>query len=84
MEDLSWQYDSANWMSPWQIRAEHSGMVDLMLTPTMVKTTRLNLGLLSTGGTCVFGRWSGVIRFDGHEVQIDNLVGWAEEFAHRW
>jgi hypothetical protein len=84
MEDLVWVYDPSNWKAPWRVHAPHSGMIDLTLTPAHVKTTRLNLGLLATGGTCVFGTWKGTVRAGGRELAIDALIGWAEEFAHRW
>jgi hypothetical protein len=44
----------------------------------------LNLGVLATGGTVAFGTWSGLVRAADREVRLDGLVGWAEEFAHRW
>jgi len=50
----------------------------------VAKSSRLSLGLIGTGGVCCYGRFSGVVRFAGNAVEIDDLVGWAEEFAHRW
>jgi hypothetical protein len=84
MEDLEWTYEPSNWMSPWRVRAPHSGMIDLTLTPTLIKTVGLNLGLLASGGTVAFGSWSGVVRAEGREVRLDRVMGWAEEFGHRW
>ena len=84
MEDVRWDYDSDDWMRPWRVRAPHSGMVDLTLEPIVAHRTRTSLGVLSTGGVCCFGRWHGTIRVDGEDVRIRELVGWAEEFAHRW
>jgi hypothetical protein len=84
MEDLEWTYDPSNWMAPWRVRAPRSGMIDLTLTPTYPKSTRLNLGLVATGGTCAFGTWKGTVRAGGREIAVDGLIGWAEEFSHRW
>jgi hypothetical protein len=84
MEDVRWEYDPDDWMRPWRVRAPHSGMLDLTLEPIVAHRTRTSLGLLSTGGVCCFGRWHGTIRVDGEDVRIRELVGWAEEFAHRW
>jgi len=84
MEDLIWEYDPGDWMKPWRVRTGYSDMMDLTLNPIYPSTTRISLGFLSTGGTCAFGHWSGVIRFDGREIEVKNLIGWAEEFAHRW
>ncbi|MEW6269601.1 MAG: DUF2804 domain-containing protein [Thermodesulfobacteriota bacterium] len=84
MEDVRWEYDAARWREPWRVVAEHSGALDLTLEPVVAHTPRMNLGVLATGGTCAFGRWRGRVRVDGREIAVDGLVGWAEEFAHRW
>jgi len=39
---------------------------------------------VSTGGVCCFGRWTGRIRAGDETLEIRDLPGWAEEFAHRW
>lgn len=84
MEDLRWDYDPDNWMRPWRVRAEHSGMVDLTLEPILTHHVATGLGLLRSGGVCCFGRWHGTLRFDGNQLQVRDLIGWAEEFDHRW
>jgi hypothetical protein len=84
MEDLVWEYDATEWRKPWRVVAPHSGALDLVLEPVAAHTPRLNLGVLQTGGVCAFGRWRGVVRAEGRELAVDGLVGWAEEFSHRW
>jgi hypothetical protein len=84
MEDLNWTYDQDNWMRPWRVTAPHSRMIDLTFEPMVARSSRLSLGVLRTGGICCFGRWHGTVRFDGNELQIRSLIGWAEEFDHRW
>lgn len=84
MEDLRWDYDPAAWRTPWRVVAEHSGALDLTLEPVVAHTPRLNLGVVATGGVCAFGRWRGRVRVDGREIAVDGLLGWAEEFSHRW
>jgi hypothetical protein len=84
MEDVRWSYDPTDWMRPWRVRAEHSGMVDLTLQPAIVHPVQMSLGVLSTRGVCCFGRWHGTIRFADREILVANLMGWAEEFVHRW
>jgi Domain of unknown function (DUF2804), N-terminal/Domain of unknown function (DUF2804), C-terminal len=84
MEDLVWTYDAGNWMRPWHVQAPHSGMIDLTFEPILARTSRLSLGVLRSGGVCCFGRWHGTVRFDGRELPIGSLIGWAEEFDHRW
>ena len=84
MEDLTWVYDPTDWMRPWRVTAPHSRMIDLTFEPIVARSSRLSLGIVRTGGVCCFGRWHGTIRFDGSELKVRSLVGWAEEFEHRW
>jgi hypothetical protein len=84
MEDLRWEYDPREWRKPWRVVAEHSGALDLVLEPVAAHTPRLDLGVLATGGVCAFGRWRGSVRVEGRRIAVDGLIGWAEEFAHRW
>ena len=84
MEDLTWDYDPRVPLHPWRVRSTHSDTLDLTLRPVVAPSSQLNVGLLSTGGVCAFGFWTGTAKIDGVSIRIDNLIGWAEEFAHRW
>ncbi|MBI4514893.1 MAG: DUF2804 domain-containing protein [Deltaproteobacteria bacterium] len=84
MEDLTWEYDSGAAMRSWRVYSTHSDVIDLSLQPIAAHSSNLNLGLIATGGICVFGRWRGTIRVEGAAIAITDLIGWAEEFAHRW
>jgi hypothetical protein len=84
MEDLRWEYDASDWRKPWRVVAPRSGALDLVLEPVAAHTPRLELGVLATGGVCAFGRWRGRVAAGGRELAVEGLLGWAEEFAHRW
>ncbi len=84
MEDLTWDYDPNAWENPWHIYSTHTDAVDMTLHPFLVNDTRVDIGLVGTGGACPFGTWTGTIKFGGKTVEIDHLIGWAEEFKHRW
>jgi uncharacterized protein DUF2804 len=84
VEDVTWEYDPRDWKRPWRVHAPRSGMVDLTLEPRVVHRTHLNVGVLATGGVCCFGRWHGTVRTDAGELRLRDVVGWAEEFTHRW
>jgi hypothetical protein len=84
MEDLVWSYDPGDWMKPWYVHSSHSDAIDLTLHPVVVNRSDLNVGVIRTGGACPFGRWRGTVRCEGGSVEIRDLVGWAEEFSHRW
>lgn len=84
MEDLSWDYDPSVPMQPWRVRSLHSDAIDLVLHPIVAPSSKLSLGVLATGGVCVFGLWTGTVRIAGDLIRINDVIGWAEEFAHRW
>lgn len=84
MEDLRWDYDPVEWRKPWRVVAEHSRAIDLVLEPVAAHTPRMNVGVLATGGVCAFGSWHGRVRVEDREIAVDGLIGWAEEFSHRW
>jgi len=67
-----------------RVRSRHGESVDLTLHPRVPHASRLELGVVSTGGVCCFGRWTGRIRAGDETLEIRDLPGWAEEFAHRW
>ena len=84
MEDLVWTYDPNDWMRPWRVCAPHSEMIDLTFEPIVARPSRISLGVLRSGGVCCFGRWNGTVCVGGTPLQIRSLIGWAEEFDHRW
>ncbi len=84
MEDLVWEYDARNWTGQWHVYTSCSDMLDLVLEPFHESSTDTNLGLLKTGGTCVYGLWRGALNFPDKTVRIKDFPGWAEEFTHRW
>ncbi len=84
MEDLHWSYDTGDWMKPWHVQSKHSDVLDLVLHPLVLHRKNQNFGVIASGGICCFGRWKGRIRVDDRIIEIDDLIGWAEEFAHRW
>ena len=84
MEDVRWEYDPADDASEWRVYSPHSRAVDLVLVPRFAHRSRTNLGLVSSGGVCSFGRFRGRVRVEDEDIEIEDLPGWAEEFAHRW
>ncbi len=84
MEDLHWEYDPADDAGSWRVRSEHSDAIDLSLSPRFPHRSRTNVGIISSGGVCSFGTWTGQVRAGGETIQIASLPGWAEEFSHRW
>jgi len=84
MEDLVWEYDNRKPMAQWRVYSKCSDMIDITLSPIHLGGQKISIGLVRTGGICPFGRWNGTVRPDGREIRIQNMMGWAEEFEHRW
>jgi hypothetical protein len=84
MEDVHWDYDPTDDEGIWHVRTRHSDSVDLQLRPRYAHRSRMDFGLVASGGVCCFGSWRGRICVDGRTLEVHDLPGWAEEFAHRW
>ena len=81
-EELAWHYDTDDWLAPWQVTGE---TVDLVFTPFHLKQSITDLKLFSSRTHQCFGHWSGRVRDDmGSWVDLEGLVGWAEDVRNRW
>ncbi|KAM7210652.1 DUF2804 domain containing protein [Rhypophila decipiens] len=83
-EELSWEYDTTDWMKPWRITGKD---LEAIFTPFYKRVAKTNLVILSGETHQLFGRWEGVFRLGGEEgdvVSLDGLEGWAEEARNSW
>lgn len=80
--DLTWRYDRGDWLRPWRISGDR---VDAAFHPFHERVARTNLGVLAGETHQCFGHFSGwAATDDGERVDLDGLVGWAEEARNRW
>lgn len=71
-------------MKPWQF-TDNQGRLDLTFTPFKDRIAQTNLGIIFSEVHQMFGRYNGkAITDDGRVIQIENLVGFAEEHQARW
>ncbi|GAA1176992.1 DUF2804 domain-containing protein [Ornithinimicrobium humiphilum] len=81
-EELTWTYDRTTWMAPWTIEGPR---VSVTLTPFHERVARTNLLVVAGETHQCFGTFSGwAVDDDGRKVELDGLVGWAEEAHNRW
>lgn len=81
-EELTWDYDIADWRKPWRISG---GGLEASFTPFYDKTSRMNLGVVSSRTDQCFGHWSGTFTIPGEKaVAFARILGWAEEVHNRW
>ena len=81
-DELRWSYDRSDWLRPWRI----SGVrVDVEFHPFHEKVAKTNLGVVANETHQCFGHFTGWATTDGGDrVELDGLVGWAEEANNRW
>jgi hypothetical protein len=80
-EELRWEYDTADYLAPWRVTG---GGLDLVLTPFHDRVARTQLGVLAARTDQCFGTWSGTVRLEGVELDVDGVEGWAEDVHNRW
>lgn len=80
-EDLVWEYDTADWMAPWQVR---SASVKLTFTPRFERSSRTEVGVIGTSVHQCFGTWDGMVIAEGESIAVKAVRGFAEEARMRW
>ena len=80
--DVDIDYSSADFMQPWTMRSER---VDLTFTPFLERVAKTNLLVIQSEVHQMFGRYEGTVVDDhGDDVDMNGIVGWAEEHHARW
>jgi hypothetical protein len=81
---VDFRYDDSDFMQPWRMTSP-DGRLDLQFTPFLDRMAATNLLLITSEVHQLFGRYSGTVRTDeGEVVEIQDLLGFAEEHHARW
>ena len=84
-EDMRFQYDTSDFMKPWQIRTHASDQVDLSFTPFYERIAKTDAVLIRSEVHQMIGRFCGVLKTDdGETIPIKDAIGWAEDHHARW
>jgi hypothetical protein len=84
-EPLVWTYDVRNFRQPWRIVAPRTKRVDLTFVAEREETQRVELGIVGTDLHWLLGHYNGTVVTDnGVQLEIRDLLGWAEEHVARW
>jgi hypothetical protein len=71
-------------MDPWRF-TDNEGRLDLTFAPVHERIARTALVVIDSEVHQMFGRYSGCVRLDdGQEMQVRDLIGFAEEHRARW
>ena len=80
-EELDWEYDATDWLRPWRISGASA---DLRFEPFWDRVSSTELLVFGSHGHQCFGHYSGWVVVDGARLEVDGLLGWAEEIRNRW
>jgi len=82
--NVKFDFRSGDYMRPW-IFTDDDGRLDLTFTPFKDRTAVTNLGVIFSDVHQMFGRYNGRVKLDDREeVEINDLIGFAEEHHARW
>jgi hypothetical protein len=83
-QELTWEYDWNAPTEPWKVSLP-DGSLEMTLNPEYDKHSGVNAIVLKTEVHQVFGRWTGHLTTeDGERIEVDGVVGFAEESRSRW
>jgi hypothetical protein len=84
LEQVTFDYDPSDYKKPWKF-TESAGRLRLDFTPFTERVAVTDMKLIFSEVHQMFGRYSGSVTTDNGEVlQIENLIGFAEEHHARW
>jgi hypothetical protein len=84
LEDVRFDYRSGDYMQPWRF-TDSQGRLDLTFTPFKDRVAKTNLGVISSQVHQMFGRYTGwAVDDHGQCIEIQDLIGFAEEHRARW
>jgi hypothetical protein len=81
---VDFSYDNKNFKAPWTMKSPE-GRLHLTFTPFFERVAKLDLKVLASEVHQLFGRYCGTAVLDsGEKIEIENLIGWAEEHHAKW
>ena len=73
-----------DYMSPWTFTSD-DGRFEMSFDPVMDRAAKIDLKLIASDQHQVFGKFSGTaVLDDGRELEIRNLMGFAEKVRNKW
>ncbi len=84
LDQVKFDYDSQDYAAPWKF-TDSQGRLKLEFLPFKERLARTNLLLIFSEVHQMFGHYSGrLITDSGETIQINHLIGFAEEHHARW
>jgi hypothetical protein len=84
LDQVKFAYDSGDFMRRWKF-TDSEDRLNLDFVPFKERVAKTNLGIIFSEVHQMFGKYSGIVRTDeGEIININNLIGFAEEHQARW
>ncbi len=84
LDQVKFAYEPRDYMRPWKF-TDSEGRLDLDFAPFKERIARTDLVVIASMVHQMFGRYTGRVVADGGEtIQLNGLVGFAEEHHARW
>jgi hypothetical protein len=81
---VDFHYSSQDFKQPWKMSAP-DGRLQLDFTPFLERVAKTNLAIITSEVHQMFGRYRGTVTADdGEVINLDGLIGWAEEHHAKW
>lgn len=84
-EDVSFEYDTQNFMAPWHLETKATDRVKLTFTPFFERMAATDALLVKSKVHQMIGRFEGTLKTDdGEIISIKDAIGWAEDHHAKW
>ena len=84
-EDVAFDYDPEDFMTPWHLHTTATDRVNLTFTPFFERHAKTNALIIYSEVHQMFGKFQGTLRGDeGETITIDGPIGWAEDHNAKW
>ncbi|MBN1665491.1 MAG: DUF2804 domain-containing protein [Anaerolineales bacterium] len=84
LDQVTFEYEPKDTMAPWKFRDNH-GRLALDFVPFKERLATTRLLVIDSEVHQMFGRYHGNVTTDsGEQIQLDGLIGFAEEHHARW
>jgi hypothetical protein len=84
LDQVEIEYDTDDYMQHWKFN-DSQNRLELTFEPFTERVARTNLGIIVSEVHQLFGRYSGnAVTDDGETLQIEDLIGFAEDHHAKW
>ncbi len=84
LEDIEFHIDTVNYLAPWTITS-NDGRFEMTFEPVLNRHSDFKVLALSSRQNQLFGYYSGkIVLDDGNTLQVDRMLGLAEDVLNAW